>query len=261
MKAALFDLDNTLIDYMRYKEGTAIAASQAMVRNGLPFEESIIYEKIFGIYDAYGMEYEKTYADVVRAFDIRDLNRAERIQQAAIVAHQSVMASVLQTYPEVKPGLKELRKMGIRIGLVTDGPRNKAWKRIVLAGLENEFEVMVTHTDTGKFKPEPEPFRLALEKMGLKPSECLHTGDDPERDVRGARDVGMITCLARYGYNQIREYKKYDESRLTKADYEIESFGSLMIVVGEITGSDMKDRYRQFAKRSSRPPAKRHLKR
>ena len=260
MRAALFDLDNTLIDYMRYREATAMAASRAMAKHGLPFEGTMIYERIFEIYDAYGMEYEKTYSEVVRGFDIRDLNRAERIQQAAIVAHQGVMANVLQTYPEVKPGLRELRNMGLMLGLVSDGPRNKAWKRIVIAGLEDEFEVVVTHTDTGTFKPSPEPFLLALEKLGLEPSECLYTGDDPERDVKGARGVGMVTCLARYGYNQIKRYKKYDETKLPKADYQIDSFGSLLLLVGEMEG--MRERYSEVTRKmGSRPPAKARLKR
>ena len=47
----------------------------------------------------------------------------------------------------VKPTLKIKRK-GLKLGIVTDAPRNKAWQRLVITNLENEFDFVITHDDT-----------------------------------------------------------------------------------------------------------------
>jgi len=46
-KAILFDMDNTLIDFLTFKKETAKAAAKAMIKQGLPDEEMKVYGKIF----------------------------------------------------------------------------------------------------------------------------------------------------------------------------------------------------------------------
>jgi HAD superfamily hydrolase (TIGR01458 family) len=48
-------------------------------------------------------------------------------------------------------------------------------------------------------KPSPEFFRLALEDMGIRPSEALMVGDDLRTDVGGAQAAGMSAALVRTG--------------------------------------------------------------
>ena len=45
--------------------------------------------------------------------------------------------------------------------------------------------------DAGVQKPDARIFRLALERLGLAANEVAFVGDDAERDLAGARDVGM----------------------------------------------------------------------
>ena len=86
IKAVLFDLDNTLIDFLTFKKETAKAAASAMVRQGLPTDEIRAFGMIFSVYDEKGIEYQKTFHDVIKPFDL-EINSAERIQQAAIIAY------------------------------------------------------------------------------------------------------------------------------------------------------------------------------
>jgi HAD superfamily hydrolase (TIGR01509 family) len=151
-----------------------------------------------------------------------EINKAERIQQAAIVAYLKRKFEVLRPYQNVKSVLSTLRKKGLKIGIVTDAPRNKAWQRLVITGLEREFDFVITHDDTLKEKPHPTPFFLAVQKLGVLPSACLFVGDSPQRDIKGAKDAGMTTCLAKYGL-----WKHGEE----KADFEIESIESLLDIV------------------------------
>jgi putative hydrolase of the HAD superfamily len=221
LKAILFDLDNTLIDFLTFKRETAKAAAAAMIKQGLPDDEVKVFGKIFSVYDENGIEYQKTFYEVVKQYNL-EINLAEKIQQAGILAYLQTKFEVLKPYPMVKPTLKKLRDEGLNLGVVSDAPRNKAWQRLVLTGLENEFEVVVTHSDTLEFKPHPSPFTLALKKLGILPDAVLFVGDNPARDIKGAKVVGMRTCLAKYGLT-FREN--------IKADYEIEQFEDLLKVI------------------------------
>jgi putative hydrolase of the HAD superfamily len=220
LSAILFDLDNTLINFLNFKVETAKAAAKAMVAHGLPLTEIEAYGRIFSVYDEKGIEYQKTFHDVVEPFGL-DVNKAERIQQAGILAYLHKKFEVLRPYPLVRPTLAQLKKY--KLGVVTDAPRNKAWQRLVLTGLEDEFDIVVTKEDALAEKPHPSPFNLALQKLEVAPSACLFVGDNPDRDIKGARDVGMRTCLAKYGL--------WNKKGQTKADFEIERFEDLLKVI------------------------------
>ena len=222
ISAVLFDLDNTLIDFLTFKKETTKAAATAMVKQGLPATEIETYGKIFSVYDEKGIEYQKTFHDVIKSLKL-EVNLAEKIQQAAITAYLQKKFEVLRPYPMVKPTLKKLREKKLKLGIVTDAPRNKAWQRLVITGLENEFDVVVTHDDTLLKKPHPSPFYVALQKLNLLAPACLFVGDNPERDIKGAKELGMQTCLAKYGL--------WNRDDSIKADYEIEKFEDLLKVL------------------------------
>ncbi len=238
IKAILFDLDNTLLDFMQFKKETAKSAAKAMVEQGIPATEKEIYGKIFSVYQEKGIEYQKTFYEVVAPYSLEP-GQAERIQQAGIIAYLKRKFEVLKPYPEVKPTLEKLRKKGLKLGIVTDAPRNKAWQRLIMAGLENEFDFVITYNDTMEFKPHPSPFKLALarlndnavsgsevsgfgtqnRKLETEPDEVLFVGDHPGKDVKGAKAMGMKTALAQYG----QHFRTNDE-----ADYVIKKFEELL---------------------------------
>jgi putative hydrolase of the HAD superfamily len=57
----------------------------------------------------------------------------------------------------------------------------------------------LTFDDTGVRKPSPKPFQMALDYLKIEPNEAIMIGDWPERDVVGAKEIGMKTIFARYG--------------------------------------------------------------
>ena len=61
MKAILFDLDNTLIDFMRMKKISCEAAISAMIDAGLPLEKETAYEKLFELYGVHGIEHQEIF--------------------------------------------------------------------------------------------------------------------------------------------------------------------------------------------------------
>lgn len=63
------------------------------------------------------------------------------------------------------------------------------------AGIGSFLSVSVDSAIVGSSKPHPAIFRAALERLGVEPSESVFVGDSPERDMAGARGVGMRHVL------------------------------------------------------------------
>ena len=198
LKAILFDLDNTSVDFMKFKRETAIAAAKALEKYGWKMGQKETVRRIFRIYAKKGIEYQKTFAGLVYGAGYRG-NKAERLQQAAILAYLAQKGKSLKPFRGVEKTLSSLARKH-RLAILSDAPRNKAWQRLIMADLGKYFCEVGTLADTGKFKPNKRPFQRMLRKLKVKPNECLFVGDNPERDIKGAKEVGMKTAWAKYGH-------------------------------------------------------------
>jgi len=102
-------------------------------------------------------------------------------------------------YPRVNQTLIELMKMGIKMTVISDAPKMEVWLRIVSLGLHHYFDEIITSEDFGVKKPDPKPFKKALEVLGTRPDETFMVGDWPDRDVKGAKAAGIRAVWAKYG--------------------------------------------------------------
>lgn len=219
----MFDLDNTLVDFMKMKEMAVVGAVEAMIDAGLPMTREEAVRKIYAIYDREGIEDQKVFDK----FLMENLGEVDyKILAAGIVGYRRAKEGALVLYPKVYYTLMELLKMGKRLAVVSDAPKLQAWTRLVQTGLHHFFEVVVTFEDTNTRKPAPEPFLFALRKLGVEPSETLMIGDWAERDILGAKTLGMVTVFARYG-NTFGTVN-------SGADYEVDSVDQILNIIKEI---------------------------
>ncbi len=196
VKAVVFDVDNTLVDFLKMKNAAVDAAIEAMVDAGLDIDTDKARESIFKIYDEKGIEFQQVFDE----FLVKALGKVDhRILANGILAYRRAREGVLVAYPHVNMALMELVRMGMKLGIVSDAPKLQAWMRLCSLGIDNFFDTVVTFDDTGKKKPAPEPFEKALELLKVKPREAVMVGDWAERDIFGAREIGMYTVFARYG--------------------------------------------------------------
>ena len=196
IKGVVFDLDNTLLDFMKMKEFAVKAAIKGMIEAGLKVNEDKSYIEINSIYEEFGWENQKVF-DVFLEKSIGHVDN--KFLAAGIVAYRRAREANLMAYPNVNKTLLTLSKSGIKLGVVSDAPSREAWMRIYYLNLHHYFDVVITYDDSGERKPSPKPFQLALDGMGLRPEESIMIGDWPERDVFGAQQIGMKTAFARYG--------------------------------------------------------------
>jgi len=219
----IFDLDNTLTDFVRMKNSAIEAAAKSMVDAGLRYPSEAIEKEIFKIYEKEGIEYQRVFNELL----IKLIGKVDyKILAAGIVAYRRGREATLVLYPHVKKTLVELLKRGLKLAVITDAPRQEAWLRLCYLKLHHMFDIVLTFEDTGVQKPNPIPFRRVLKELNLAPESALMVGDWPERDIVGASELGIKTVFARYGDTF--------GIKSSGADFEIQDLLELVEIVDEL---------------------------
>jgi putative hydrolase of the HAD superfamily len=194
INGVVFDLDNTLLDFMKMKEFAVKSAIKGMIEAGLSVDEEKSYNEIIGIYEEFGWENQKVF-DVFIEKQIGHVDN--KFLAAGIVAYRRAREANLMAYPNVYKTLMALAKSGIKLAVVSDAPSREAWLRIYYLNLYHFFDVVITFDDSGERKPSAKPFQMALDGMDLQAEETIMIGDWPDRDVVGAKQIGMKTVSAK----------------------------------------------------------------
>jgi putative hydrolase of the HAD superfamily len=227
IKLVIFDLDNTLTDFVRMKEVSIEAAIQAMIDGGLLVPPDRIREEILKIYGDEGIEYQKVFNRLL----VNLIGEVDyKILAAGIVGYRRAREAALVLYPHVKMTLIQLLSRGLKLAVISDAPRQEAWLRLCYLQLHHMFDMVITYEDTGEYKPSPAPFRMVLDRMGIKAGEALMVGDWPERDIVGAAELGIRTVFARYGDTF--------GTKESGADFEIEDAYALVKIVEDLNKTE-----------------------
>ena len=221
INAVVFDLDNTLVDFMAMKRQAVDAAIGAMMDAGLNLTFDQVKDRIDGIYAEEGIEYQKVFDKLLE--DV--LGRVDpRIISAGIIAYRRAREAALKPYPHVTATLMHLNRSGLKMGILSDAPTREAWLRLCFINFHHFFDEVVTFDDTGERKPSPKPFELVLKKLDVQPENAIMVGDWAERDLAGAKNVGMKTAFAQYG-------DSFGGQDTSNADYILSDIKQLLDIV------------------------------
>ena len=220
IKGVVFDLDNTLLDFMKMKQVAVKSAIRGMIEAGLEIDEKKSFEDIITLYEKIGWENQKVF-DVFLENSIGHVDN--KFLAAGVVAYRRAREANLLAYPNVNKTLIDLTKLGMKLAVVSDAPSREAWMRIYYLNLYHFFDAVITFDDSGERKPSAIPFEMALKKLGLKPQSSLMIGDWPERDVVGAKKIGMRTAFAAYG-DTFR-------TKISGADWDIKDISELTSII------------------------------
>lgn len=86
--------------------------------------------------------------------------------------------------------LKRMAAAGKKIGVVSGGRTKVVRKTLEILGVASEVDVVICAEDVKIGKPHPEPFLMAAERLGVKPSRCL-VFEDAEFGIQSATAAGM----------------------------------------------------------------------
>jgi HAD superfamily hydrolase (TIGR01509 family) len=202
LRGIFFDLDDTLINWGEAQRRGLVEGWRRVFAEPLPLDERSMQLALHRVYhDAYGYG-TAGYAALARlpAFELRrqvaaaillemgrdDAQLAGRLAKAAAGAERQALA----VSDDTRATLTALRRAGLRLGVITNGPGQFQREKLAAVGLEAEFDSIVIDTEFGHPKPDPRLFNHAAATVRLAPPELAFVGDSLGADVTGARAAG-----------------------------------------------------------------------
>lgn len=198
IKCVAFDFDHTLYDrdatYEKLLDGFMDFFSPYL-RSGITREEvlaTIQQCDRTGIYK--DGHWEGIYRDTV-ASGIFEKVPSYEVYYEGYLENNYPQAIVL--YDDTISTLEQLRELGYKVAILTNGPSEYQRAKVELVNLHNHVDLVVVGGDL----PYPKPYRYAFEyvcnKLGCTLEESAYVGDNPINDVDGPRKAGMTPIWIR----------------------------------------------------------------
>jgi phosphoglycolate phosphatase len=191
MRTVIFDLDGTLADTSR----DMIAAANAAFRvlgHGAPLDPEADRET--------GMQGGRAMLRLGRArLGLPEDEAAVSAQYPVLLdAYAADIARHSCLFPGVPAALDALAGAGYRLGICTNKPAHLAEVLLVRLGVRERFGAMIGAGSLAVNKPDPAPYRAAVEAAGGRLARSLLIGDT-ETDRRTARAAGVPCVLVTFG--------------------------------------------------------------
>ena len=229
IRGVVFDLDPTLFD--RY--GTlekVLPRFCALYRDNIPaglsvesfIERFILLEKKY-IHLGWNKLLQACVEDGI-LLSYTDDFRKETID---FIFHE--FGEVAVPYSFTAPTLTKLRNSGLKVGIITNGTSDLQSKKIRLLDLEKYTDEILISGDIGIQKPNPEPFNVMSQRLGIPAQELIYVGDHPINDVDGSRNAGYTPVWVK-----TTGYWSFDD--VPRAAYEVETVEEIAALVEAING-------------------------
>jgi putative hydrolase of the HAD superfamily len=187
MKAVLFDLDNTLypeIDFVR----SGFRAVARYLDSCYHLDEQRVFERAWAILGRDGRG--KVFDTLLQEFDLYSDAR----KQLLVYLYRSHRPHI-RCYDDVADVFTQLRALGMRLGIITDGMGSVQENKIQALGLCDRVDLCLCTDALGSchWKPSVLPFQVALEFLQVPAHQAVYVGDDPSKDFVGPNSLGMLT--------------------------------------------------------------------
>jgi pyrophosphatase PpaX len=144
--------------------------------------------------------------------------------------HYDNFTELIEIFPGILELLEELKSRGYKTGIVTSRLRHTTDLGLEKYDMAKYFDIVITCDDTEKFKPDPEPVNIAMERLGSKPEETIMVGDS-KYDILSAKSAGAKSALVSWAIAIADE----DKTGENAPDYILETAGTLLdILEGEV---------------------------
>lgn len=195
-KGILLDLDNTLYPYEECNE----CAKKALF-SFLEQKIGVTTEEVEMHFDKARIDTQQSLAGTAGAFSrtlyikkcveqLLGKGNYELVQEAEKFYWNAFLA-LAKLREGAKEFLEEARKRGLKTAIISDFVTHVQMDKISHFKIGNLINFLITSEEAGKNKPDPRMFNLALSKLKLRPDEAVMIGDDFDKDILGARRVGI----------------------------------------------------------------------
>lgn len=211
LSTVLFDLDGTLIDSIRL---ILDSYHHTLAAHDLPARSDAHW--LAGLGTPLLVQFKDWCDDAVR------LEAMVATYREYNISHHDAMVTA---YPGVVEMVKDIRRAGLRTGLVTSKNRPGALRGLRLIGLEDAMDLVIGADEVVNPKPHPEPVELALQRLGETPERTIYVGDSIH-DMESGRAAGVRTGAVLWG-----PFGR-DHLECTRPDYWLERPADLLGVLG-----------------------------
>jgi putative hydrolase of the HAD superfamily len=240
IKAIISDIYTTLIDiktdedvsdayrrlaaYLKY-QGVYLSANEL---KWFFFEKKSLLKKYSK--EAYPeTDYRRVWYEILRenqyAYSGPDIDKSTIVPDI-VKLHRALTVEKIKLYRGVYETLAGL-KPRYKLGIVSDSQVDHAYPELKMLGIEGFFESIIVSAEFGFRKPDVRLFNECLRRLGVKPQESVYIGNDTFRDVKGAKDAGMVGVLI------MTEHGKKDKS-IAAPDFTIEHIDEIERVLKEL---------------------------
>ena len=212
LKAIIFDLDDTLIDWGDFFDEWEDIENPHLEKTHIYLENLLdTPPSLADLKKEYSKRTRNAWSHAHNTLIAPNLGRTLTETLIALGVDEALLEldALLKAYdwgkiphttvfPDVIPGLTHLRDAGLRFGLVTNAFQPMALRDVEMAehGLLEFFpSCRFSAADHGYLKPHPSIFTKALDCLGLEPEEVVFIGDNPIADIAGAQAAGMRAVL------------------------------------------------------------------
>lgn len=211
IKGIIFDLDDTLYDATAcYKKGMEQIAVFSKEQFAIKREE-------FNINFAKARDDIKLRLGNVAASHNRLLYIQRFLELVGVSpvpyaftmyeVYWNTVMNYMKLYDYVIPLFDWLKEREIRIAILSDLTAHIQYRKIIQLGIDSYINLLVTSEEAGVEKPDKEMFRLIMKKSLLSANELIMIGDSIERDISGARALGIQGIHYDNGVDIIQEVR------------------------------------------------------
>ncbi|MCU1324513.1 MAG: Beta-phosphoglucomutase [Acidobacteriaceae bacterium] len=177
-RAYLFDCDGTIVDSMPLHY---VAWVKALAEHNCDFPEALFYS--WG-----GMPADEAIATLNTRYNLTMPIQEVADRKEALYYE---LLPQLQAVPEVLEHI-HLSHGKLPFAVVSGSTRESVTKSLETLGILNLFETLVCAGDYTNSKPDPEPFLLAAQRLGVSPETCL-VFEDTDLGIQAATTAGMAS--------------------------------------------------------------------
>lgn len=197
VQVTIFDFDYTLADSSR---GVVECINFALASLGLP---AVSADKAC---QTIGLSLSDTFLHLAGEMTTA---QSDELARLFIKRADEVMADLTILFESVPQTIAALKEQGLGLGIVSTKFRYRIESILRREGLLDAFDAIIGGEDVSNHKPDPEGMRLAMEKLGRSPSDCVYVGDSVV-DAETAERAGVPFVAVLSGVTPREAFGTYD---------------------------------------------------